>query len=479
MATLVDLFSELQGATAVWTELYGLLKTAGYNTNAERPAIDSLTVDNLNRRAVLVLELLDSLRPENPADLSATLLELRKNDIHGNLGAFRKNSQAIVNSIKPHIKEGVSASDGNNNFSINFSSDKNQFASVELSGHFTPVNQALNQLLILVTPISSLCKTSGASDLLERAQVFAGLINSANEEVAKIKGLVELALKNETDVEALQKRIQEYDATAQTIHAKLSATQQQMEKEASSVSALVEKIKAIGTSADTLEKQVAGYTATFEAFQKQLDDRIKLFNQFTENTQQALEQSKKQDEEIDRLTAKADSMIRGATTAGLSKSLDDSRKVYADRMFWARIGFLGSIFVLLVSALPLAADLFPGLLGDYLKGKLGQQNDSLIPVIGKIFLLFPGTWLTLFFAKSFSEFFHLEREYAHKAALAKSVEGFKREAPAFSEVITSSVFAEILNNPSSRPSPEPAQHPLYEALLKKLPELLNSKNKSG
>ena len=49
--------------------------------------------------------------------------------------------------------------------------------------------------------------------------------------------------------------------------------------------------------------------------------------------------------------------------------------------------------------------------------------------IGRIFLLLPATWLTAFFAKSYASFFDLEREYAHKAALAMSVDGFKRQAP--------------------------------------------------
>jgi hypothetical protein len=79
-------------------------------------------------------------------------------------------------------------------------------------------------------------------------------------------------------------------------------------------------------------------------------------------------------------------------------------------------------------------------------------------------LMFPASWMTWFFSKSYTENFHLEREYAHKAALAKSVEGFRREADQYKEIMTYGVFAELLTNPSMHNSPEPARSPVQSVL---------------
>ena len=54
-----------------------------------------------------------------------------------------------------------------------------------------------------------------------------------------------------------------------------------------------------------------------------------------------------------------------------------------------------------------------------------------------------------FFTKTYAHLFQLEREYAHKAALAGSVHGFKLQAKKYEEEITAEVFMEIRMNPAS------------------------------
>lgn len=477
MAQFDQALVELKGVSEVWAELYSLLLKAKYPIDEPKPGIGNLSVKELNRIAIFVVEQLSAIPlndTENPITL---LLASRSEELRGNLKTFRKNAQAIVNAIKPQLTEGLTARDHNGNLGITIVQDGRDIAPHETTASFTSVFTALNTLLSFLLPLSGV-NLNGAADMLERAGMLARLIGDAKNVFEQVKemaaGIKEIVSGAAVGLKTIQGQV----ATAEAAQQKLSALQQQMDKEAASVTALVEKIKAIGTSADALEQQVSSYAATFKAFQEQLDEKNKIFEQFVKNTKIATEKNAEREAEIDRLTEKADSMIRGATTAGLSKSLEDSRDTYAGRMFWSRLGFLSAIIVLAVSAIPLVADLLPGLFGS-LAGKLGNENNSILSIVAKICLLFPATWLTLFFAKSYSEFFHLEREYAHKAALAKSIEGFKREAPSFAEVITTSVFSEILSNPSVRPSPEPAQHPLYEALLNKLPDLLSSKTKGG
>lgn len=262
---------------------------------------------------------------------------------------------------------------------------------------------------------------------------------------------------------------------AEAALSKLQALQQQGTTDIGNVTALVEKIKTVGASADVLEQRVAGYTASFEAFQMQLDGRNQDFAQFQTDTKAAVEANINRSNEIDRLAKLADSMISGATTAGLAKSMEDTRTRYEKRMNSARIGFYFAVALLIASALPLAAHLLPGLVGSWIAGFDAKAEGSPYAVLGKIVLLLPATWLTAFFTKSYADFFHLEREYAHKAALAMSVDGFKRQAEKYQEEITAEVFLEIRNNPAKGSPVTPASHPLYDVLAKVVGKVLDKK----
>jgi hypothetical protein len=102
-----------------------------------------------------------------------------------------------------------------------------------------------------------------------------------------------------------------------------------------------------------------------------------------------------------------------------------------------------------------------------------EADGSLYAVLGKVMLLLPATWLTAFFTKTYAHLFQLEREYAHKAALAGSVHGFKLQAKKYEEEITAEVFMEIRMNPAHGPAVDAASHPLYDVLAKVVNKGLN------
>jgi len=128
---------------------------------------------------------------------------------------------------------------------------------------------------------------------------------------------------------------------------------------------------------------------------------------------------------------------------------------------------------LLVSALPIAAQLIPGpwqpLLAQSANGPAADAGPWLA-ALGKLIIMLPATWATAFFAGNYAELFHLSREYAHKAALAKSIDGFQREAPQYKEEIVGGVFLEIQDNPGSRKAPRAAtpQNPITQKFFERL-----------
>jgi hypothetical protein len=321
-----------------------------------------------------------------------------------------------------------------------------------------------------------LCRAESVGDLSFRAAALGDLVRQMDALRNQARQLAEAASASASSTAEHDRAAQASHAQADAAMTKVQVLQQQATTDVGNVTALVEKIKAIGASADALEKQVAGYAASFDAFQKQLDRRNQEFAQFQTDNQTAQTANSKRSEEIDRLTKLADSMISGATTAGLAKSMEDARKRYEERMNKARIGFYVAVVVLIASALPLAAHLLPGLAGSWIPGLDAKAEGSPYAVLGKIVLLLPATWLTAFFTKSYADFFHLEREYAHKAALAMSVDGFKRQAEKYQEEITAEVFMEIRNNPAKGSPATPASHPLYDVLAKVVGKVIERKD---
>lgn len=183
----------------------------------------------------------------------------------------------------------------------------------------------------------------------------------------------------------------------------------------------------------------------------------KLEKELRNDLNSSVEKNKKREEEVDELIAKANSMISGATTVGLSKSLEDAKIEYEKKMVSSRGCFIRAVIFLLASAISVVLLPFFGI----------KSLDGIQGIFGRIFLLLPGVWATAFFAKNYAEFFHLSREYAHKASLAKSIDGFKREAPKYQEEMAASLFVEIKENPGTRKSPSPASPriPLFEKIL--------------
>lgn len=476
-----SLYQELEDAQSVWGDLYDSMRRFRYDTSAPRAAIDNLSVDVMHRITLLVFETLHSVHPSSDDDIDSVFFATRAVEIRSFLNAFKTHVQSPMNQIRSYQRENLNIRDANNNLNWQFMEGETNIANADVSSSFQSAYKAISSLQGALSQLLPFCKAVAVVDLSKRAEALSALVSEIEGYRTEAQKLTKAAGTSSDKANGFANGVQEVLASVQTTQAAVQATQQQVEKDNASVTTLVTQIKTTGAAADTLEQQITSYRSKFEAFQTQLDERLKQFAEFESNVPKVEKKNTDRETEIDRLTEKADSMIKGATTAGLSHSLEETRKIYANRMYGTGGGFIVAIILLAVSALPLAAHLLPGLFGEWLKIPPIAENakDSAATIIGKIVLLLPATWLSIFFSKTFSEFFHLEREYAHKAALAKSVEGFKREAPDFEQEITTGVFGEILNSPSSRQSPEPASHPIYEVLTKRLTEWLGKKAAGG
>ncbi|MEJ6123979.1 hypothetical protein MT390_19260 [Vibrio sp. 2-Bac 85] len=123
------------------------------------------------------------------------------------------------------------------------------------------------------------------------------------------------------------------------------------------------------------------------------------------------------------LNDEIDSLLPGATSAGLATAYYDLKVSFNKPIRNYSILFYGSIFCLVLVALISVTQEF-GLF--YIKfADVTDLNKLLSNILHKLPIVLPVLWLTLFASKRRSETLRLQQEYAHKEALAKSYQSFK------------------------------------------------------
>lgn len=473
--SIEGLFGDAEAAQEAWSELIGYLAKGRYDFDRSRPAFDAQSLAQLNRRAAAFFELMASIRPKDAADPLTIAAGARVPEMRGHLQTFQGNVQNAITAIKPHWRDDSLLKDFGDNLQWEIHSGASS-TRVDVTSQLQAAYQSTNYLLSTLGALLPLARADAIGDVVERAEALQRLsrsAESARDEATKHAKLLEQLSAAATSGE---EKVRVALANAESALTAIGATQGQATTSLAEVAALVEKIKATGSSAETLEETIKTYQSRFDAFQQALNDRNTAFGKFETDSAAASEKHAARESEIDRITSLANAMISGATTAGLAKSMEDARARYEARMNSARRGFYVAVVLLILSAIPLVTYLMPGLVEGILPGFVkGQSDDSPYSVLGKILLLLPATWLTAFFTRAYADFFHLEREYAHKAALAMSVDGFKRQAEKYQEEITAEVFLEIRNNPAKGRPVEAASHPLYDVLSKAISTKLGSK----
>jgi hypothetical protein len=268
--------------------------------------------------------------------------------------------------------------------------------------------------------------------------------SKAETKVTEMLGLVEQV---ESLKEQIVKNSEESTANASELQAKLA------------------NVREISADAETLKTQVRDYQSQFDAFDKQLQQRLAKMKEFEELNSEAQEQNLQRESDIDELNIKASEMMEGATIVGLSKAFHLAGEKYGEDADKAKKGFYTAIFVLVLSVLPLV---------QYVVQGGGDQAVTISGVLSRILILLPGAWLTTFAGHRYSSLFQLHREYAFKAAIAMSLEGFKKQAPGYEEEIAGAAFLELTEKPEYGPkyasdnNPNPILKHLIATIEKRL-----------
>lgn len=473
------IYEDLGQLISNWNVLMERLYEGGHNMELSRSTLRGLSTKGLDSRIRLANDLLNSIRPADDDATAAVLLAARQQEvrvaIQGAYGVIQQAAATLNGQWRPSSR----ISDGNDTYLLALDEAGAVFARVDLSDFMRQANDFTAALVGLACQIVPMCKTVGVADLTAHGDAMArklGEVQTLNARTADTGRQADAALQRVSEVEAEIRQVNQQGAEQL---ARIRELGTQASTDSGQITALTEQVRVTSAKAETLGQIVGQYQAKFDTFQQSLDERNEEFGDFTKAAGTAKAENEAREVTISRLIKQSDDMLAGSTTAGLGVALEEARKRYEKRMVSARNGFYVAVTLLLVSALPLAAHLVPNLFGALIPALDAKADGSPFAVIGKVLLLLPATWLTAFFTQTYANLFQLEREYAHKAALAGCVHGFKLQAPKYEEEITAEVFMEIRTNPAHGPAVQAASHPLYDVLAKVVGKVLDKKKDEG
>ena len=226
----------------------------------------------------------------------------------------------------------------------------------------------------------------------------------------------------------------------------------------------VEGMKEAVEEATELSQSVTEYSTDFDKFQTEIDERFVKLAKLNDDLINLQDLNSKQSAKIKDLNNSAEAMLSGATTAGLAGEFSSYRDTLGKSLFWASASFYASIILLGLFSLPLTVMVVPslGAILEWLIGLPAGLLTNLAPTSGKtdmelildatarVVLILPFVWLTTFAARRHGRLFRLKEHYAYKRSIAASVDGFKLQAPEYSNEIAAAAFHELAYNPADR-----------------------------
>lgn len=192
--------------------------------------------------------------------------------------------------------------------------------------------------------------------------------------------------------------------------------------------------------------------------------------------------------QYDAFVSEIESLVSGATSAGLAKAYFDLKESFNTKIqFYSRLFFCAIAGLLTISAFSLVNKI-----GWFYIEMVNTSEPLLVlsNLINKLPFILPALWLAVFASRRRSEADRLQQEYAHKEAIAKSYENFKKQIQALGEsdpelmkkLLSSAIDAISDNASQTLDKKNKESTPLHELIekaspdIEKLLKLLPSKN---
>lgn len=439
--------NKLEQGKQAWLSVFIMFQELGIPVNEPLSQVGGMTFSQFNERTTYLLEALLSLKFVTE-DRQYLLPQTALSEAESFVDELCKLPELVTQLSQIRDEQG-----GVKNFiPANCQLNANSGNGYDISQYFVRILSRSTAVLERIATLPPVY-TDAIETLRNRATSFEEAGIRIGERERDAKKVVALLEETASEAKTVLETIEGQNKTAAELSQSLSQSVTTAASQLGEVQNKVTLIKETTTDATTLASEVQNYASKFKTFDTQLETRIQTLQSSDKQTEQFLKKNQDRENQIDGLITKADQMIKGATVAGLSKSFADRASKYGWQCFGARIGFYCSILLLAISAIPLALYIFPIPTEitnfEWTKMFSSEGKLTLGGVLGRLVVLAPAVWLTSFNSKRFSELFFLYQQYNHKAAVAQSIDGFKREAPSYQEDICAAMFLELSENPSA------------------------------
>ncbi len=240
---------------------------------------------------------------------------------------------------------------------------------------------------------------------------ISSLLQSAEQKYATIKEFFDELTSGDAEDAAIIFQIREAKD-------KVEKTQEEIEQELNVARDKLKSLKKFYGKVYGIEDEKGNVN---EGLQKYLDVKTKEID----------EAQKKHEETYKTLQEEIESLLPGATSAGLSSTFLEKAKALDRPIRHDSLSFYACIVLLVIFSVPAVTQQV---------GKEGVEfyaltdwRDLLVNMTHKLPLVFPLIWLTYFISKRRSEKYRLREEYTHKAVVAASYHSFKTQIEALDE----------------------------------------------
>jgi hypothetical protein len=331
-------------------------------------------------------------------------------------------------------------------------------------------------------PAISAPRLSEFTDLFSFFSTRRNELDSISQELSKLRDQ-STAMKAETETALSSVKAGEVDVGA----AKKDVTKARTDIDAANTQAAA-KLKTIEqteTAAVALGSTIAKYQSEFDAFQAALDNRNADYKSKRTDFEKLRTNLDAETTRIQRISAQAEDMLKGATTAGLAASYSNKQNDIENEIKKARFVYYTSIGILVFLTLPIfiysfpkeyLTEIFKHLFGfdiTLLARDTGQpQYQQIISFIGRAIFLVPGLMFVRFASSRHERLFRLREDYSYKYSIASSVDGFMKQAKTYADDIAAACYYELTYNPADRmdSKAEDARmmNPLFEKMMARL-----------
>jgi len=153
-----------------------------------------------------------------------------------------------------------------------------------------------------------------------------------------------------------------------------------------------------------------------------------LANELEARTIQLQNLETEQNQKYTALVAQIENLLPGATSAGLGSAYSTLKASFDSPIKNYTKLFYGSLALLVLAALIMATDklsIHPNISIEFIK--ITEWDTILKAILYKSPFVAPVVWLALFSSKRRSQYERLQQEYAHKEAIARSYESYKKQ----------------------------------------------------